>query len=152
MTLFRRSLIVGSVVLASPGAVHSQTENSFVLAITHNGCPNCRIWRAQGGDEWLETPQAKRAHFREVMLPLPRDVGNPQRWPKDVQWVGEAFLADQDRWMRNDQANVGSISTSGIYRSPRFYVIWDGKLVASAAGTNGWKYDIQPMITKLVGP
>lgn len=58
----------------------------------------------------------------------------------------EAFLADKDRWMRNDQVHGGQ----SIHMTPRFFVGHQGKLVAVSVRSGGWQYEILPAIERIV--
>ncbi len=86
--------------------------------------------------------------FRLFDVRTPRYITRPSQWPDDLRWIVEAYLQDQDRWTKNDNANIGA---SSLYSSPRFFVTKDNKLLGVAVGLNGWQYDIVPLLNRVVG-
>jgi len=98
--------------------------------------------------EWRKTEQFGRVDFRLFDVATPRYITRPSEWPSEIRWIIESYLEDETKWTANDQKNLGKTS---IYASPRFFVAQRGELIAVALGDNGWKYDIAPVIARLVG-
>lgn len=79
-------------------------------------------------------------------LPHKNDVTNPEKWPANRRWILEDFLKDPT-WRARDQAEVGSVDPRA---SPRFYLVVGNKLVAVAAGKNGWNHHILPRLREIL--
>jgi hypothetical protein len=61
----------------------------------------------------------------------------------------ETVVGDAAKWTRNDQAN--GVRGHSLNASPRFFVVQDRQLLATAIAESGWQYEIAPLLKKLVG-
>jgi hypothetical protein len=61
-----------------------------------------------------------------------------KEWPEDIRWI-------VDHFNDTDEARTRS------RWSPRFFVAHRGKVILTATGDQGWKYDVLPLLQKLCG-
>ena len=72
-----------------------------------------------------------------------------ENWDPKLVWVLKSFLANQKKW---DNAESNPRNNKWFTNwSPRFYVVHKGELLATDTGVDGWKGNIAPLLTKLVG-
>ena len=73
----------------------------------------------------------------------------PKEWPEDLRPFLVQFLNEPEKW--TSEAARRAYGGGAVYGSPRFYVVRDGKLVATAIGVYGWESTIAPTLKELVG-
>ena len=105
------------------------------------------LWRRQVEPEWKTTPQFSRINFRIWDAYRSSLIGRESEWPADLRYVYREFRQHQAEL---EPAGDKSVGGNLILYSPRFYVLLDGKILATS-GASTWKTKMIPFLDQLVG-
>jgi hypothetical protein len=120
-------LVGGGLVLAAAPRPTTQARGAVtVVYVGAEDCGPCRAWRRDRRAAFLDSGEFARLRYREIIAPRLRDLLTQADWPADL-----ADLREQVR---------------ALAGAPQWFVLRDGKTLASGAGLSAWQHRIWPAI------
>jgi hypothetical protein len=127
MRTVRLALLLVTALLV-PAAAWAQGIEIFYLSAPD--CPYCQHWEARARGELLESPEGKAARLVDIRGETLRQPIEARHYPPEYQWVFR---------------EIGP--TRGV---PRFLLAVDGKIIATAYGTNAYRKTFLPALKQAV--